>query len=125
MGIAAFNQTLHVFQHPEFLQGPLLAVLMQCCSSPFLEVQQLALAALNGLAAVPEHLPAFSRVRRPDQLLSATSINLLLCHLYGKEQQSLAMSMNVGMEMQLVTISMRIPPAFCNFDYAVAEYTNC
>ncbi|KAL3138878.1 hypothetical protein ABBQ32_005705 [Trebouxia sp. C0010 RCD-2024] len=45
----------------QILQGPLLAVLMQCCSSPSLEVQQLALAALNSLAAVPEHLPAFSR----------------------------------------------------------------
>ncbi|KAL3130850.1 hypothetical protein ABBQ38_000182 [Trebouxia sp. C0009 RCD-2024] len=45
----------------QILQGPLLAVLMQCCSSPSLEVQQLALAALTSLAAVPAHLPAFSR----------------------------------------------------------------
>lgn len=44
------------------LQGPLLPVLMQCCNSSSLEVQQLALASLNSLATVPEHLPAFSKV---------------------------------------------------------------
>lgn len=44
------------------LQGPLLLVLMQCCNSSSLEVQQLALAVLNSLATVPEILPAFSRV---------------------------------------------------------------
>lgn len=45
----------------QILQGPLLLVLMQCCSSPSLEVQQLAVAALSTLATVPHHLPAFSR----------------------------------------------------------------
>lgn len=69
---AGTSQADHMCQRPDMLQGPLLAVLMQCCSSPSLEVQQLALAALNSLAAVPEHLPAFSRVRRPDSHLAAT-----------------------------------------------------
>ena len=51
------------------LQGPLLSVLMHCCSSSSLEVQQLALATLNSLATVPESLPAFSRVNCTDHLL--------------------------------------------------------
>ena len=45
------------------LQAPLLLVLMQCCNSSSLEVQQRALATLNfAIATVPEHLPAFRRV---------------------------------------------------------------
>lgn len=60
------------------LQGPLLSVLMHCCSSSSLEVQQLALATLNSLATVPESLPAFSRVNCTDHLLQ--QLNPFCCY---------------------------------------------
>ncbi len=44
------------------LQGPLLSVLLQCCSSSSCGVQLLALTALLSLAAVPDNLPAFAKV---------------------------------------------------------------
>lgn len=52
----------HVRTHICMLQGPLLSVLLQCCSSSSCGVQLLALTALLSLAAVPDNLPAFAKV---------------------------------------------------------------
>jgi len=44
------------------LQGPVLSLLLQCCSSSSQGVQLLALTALLSLAVVPDNLPAFAKV---------------------------------------------------------------
>ncbi|DBA72123.1 TPA: hypothetical protein ACH3X2_010846 [Trebouxia sp. C0005] len=53
------------------LEGPLLSLLLQCCSSTSSEVQLLALTALLSLAAVPDNLPAFAKAGRVMHLAAA------------------------------------------------------
>ncbi|DBA83830.1 hypothetical protein WJX77_001821 [Trebouxia sp. C0004] len=53
------------------LEGPLLSLLLQCCSSSSCGVQLLALTALLSLAAVPDNLPAFAKAGQVIHLAAA------------------------------------------------------
>lgn len=53
------------------LEGPLLSLLLQCCSSSSCGVQLLALEALLSLAAVPDNLPAFAEAGQVIHLAAA------------------------------------------------------